>query len=509
MHDLLTEPLIGIRTPSGNVHVCLPELLARLCADRVDGYTALRPHQADPWHVFLVQLAASVLARHRPPSTPPVTDPEFWRTALLDLADHCASVWHLVGEDVSQPALLQHPLAGGAEELASKFRPRACRPDELDVLVTARNHDVKMARATPAAVDAWLHALLTYQTISGYPGSGNYGSIRMNGGFGSRAIVAVTERLTPSGRFCAELEVVLAMREETVRAFGYRERGVVLTWLKPWDRTDHQFQLADLEPWFIEAVRPVRLCYDDDRRIFALSTRSDTRQVGPEAVSNGVVGDPWIPVKLGKSGNDSALTLSERGWTAEMLTDLLLSNGYRLTRLQRPREAPGDVWFYGSTLVRGQGKTGGYHRFEIKIPAQAKHLLLNRSTAHSLGTFGKELLADARHAERALHAALMAMAEGGPDSVDFNNPAVSVWARSAAGTAARRWEDAYFPTLWRASEGDREALRADWRKVLAADAEAALTDAECRLPLPCGRRWKSLVRARSVLRNALKKRPGW
>ncbi|WP_201789548.1 hypothetical protein, partial [Cronobacter sakazakii] len=63
MHDLLTDELIGVRTPEGERHVSLPTLYALLAQGAVDGYTGLRAHQADPWHVFLVQVAASIQAR--------------------------------------------------------------------------------------------------------------------------------------------------------------------------------------------------------------------------------------------------------------------------------------------------------------------------------------------------------------------------------------------------------------------------------------------------------------
>lgn len=134
MHDLLRDPLIGIRTSAGAVRVNLPELLAALVGGEVDAYTSLRAHQADPWHVFLVQLAASILARN-PAVTVPPSDPNFWRAGLLELADGVSSAWELQVEDVRQPAFLQHPLAS-ADEL-SHFKPnepKAHTPDELDVL---------------------------------------------------------------------------------------------------------------------------------------------------------------------------------------------------------------------------------------------------------------------------------------------------------------------------------------------------------------------------------------
>lgn len=40
------------------------------------------------------------------------------------------------------------------------FDPKARSPDELDVLVTAKNHDVKMARVGTDTVEAWLFALV-------------------------------------------------------------------------------------------------------------------------------------------------------------------------------------------------------------------------------------------------------------------------------------------------------------------------------------------------------------
>jgi len=107
MHDLLHDPLIGVRTPAGVQRLSLPGLLAALSAGQVDGYTGLRAHQADPWHVFLVQLAASIQAR-RPTDVLP-TDAAYWREGLLDLADGIPEAWQLVVEDVTKPAFMQHP----------------------------------------------------------------------------------------------------------------------------------------------------------------------------------------------------------------------------------------------------------------------------------------------------------------------------------------------------------------------------------------------------------------
>ena len=58
--NVLNVPLLQV---SPKCRVSLPGLLAQLTQDQVDGYPALRPHQAPAWHMFLVQLAA--LGLHR------------------------------------------------------------------------------------------------------------------------------------------------------------------------------------------------------------------------------------------------------------------------------------------------------------------------------------------------------------------------------------------------------------------------------------------------------------
>src|SRR5690606_18182620 len=125
--------------------------------------------------------------RHPTPTLP--KDADYWREGLLDLAEGISSAWHLFVEDVTQPAFLQHPWRSWEAD-ASDFRvktsrgktvldPKARRPDELDVLVTSRNHDVKMARVVADDEQAWIHALLLLQTTSGFLGQGNYGIVRM------------------------------------------------------------------------------------------------------------------------------------------------------------------------------------------------------------------------------------------------------------------------------------------------------------------------------------------
>lgn len=505
MHDLLNDPMIGIRTPDGPLRVSLPALLARLSSGEAFDYTGLRPHQVDPWHAFLVQIAASVMVRQPGLSAPPV-DEEFWRTGLLDLADGDAGAWHLVVDDLTKPAFMQHPLASPDD--LREFKPKAMSPDELDVLVTAKNHDIKCSRMNGADAEAWLFALLTYQTTSGYLGAGNFGSVRMNGGFGSRAFVSLVSSLEAAARFVEEV-VALYMRRDTFfgRGMPYKTRGVVLTWLVPWQRQASHWTIQDLEPWFVEAVRPVRLIAAG-RSIQALGASSAARQIGPKTLDNGDVADPWLPINVSERRTErSALTLSGTGWSPEVLCRLLFEDGMELTDLQRPRpDMSGTSWFVGSVLARGKGKTDGFHQFAIPVPARARGWLMKPDDRQRLAHLAKELIADAREVEKTLRGALMLLSDGGPDSVDFGNDTLKTWSRGAMGGHTLGWTETLFPTLWQMTESEPTVVRDGWRTAIVSRAREVLDDAHRRLPLPSGRLYRGQVRARAYLEGSLRKK---
>lgn len=515
MYDLLNEPLIGVQTRQGLQRLNLPELLAALSKREVDGYTGLRAHQADPWHVFLVQLAASIQAR-RPTDALP-TDPAYWREGLLDLADRIPEAWQLVVEDVTKPAFMQHPWKSWEAEAAdygvktsrgqTVFDPKAITPDELDVLVTSKNHDVKMARVSASTEEAWIFALVVLQTTSGFLGQGNYGIVRMNGGFASRSFINFTETLRLSERFIADVQALVRLRRSVCEKFGYTDRGVVLTWLTPWDRNNHQFLLTGktpLEPWFIEACRPIRLRLLEDGRLMALGATSKARQIGPKTLESGDVGDPWTAINVSdKKKGRSALTLSADGFTPQRLTELLFEQGFELTPLQRPQEGDGDGWFVASCLVRGQGTTEGFHRAQVPVPAKARRALLQKASRETLGKLGQQLLGDAKDVQRALATALTVLSEGGPDKADFER--VETWIKASRAGFAKTWEPLYFPTLWRGADEDHKAVRDDWQQHLVDAGQALLDAAATRLPLPSNRRWRALTQAQSAWRGALRK----
>ena len=166
---------------------------AALARGEAWSFPALRPHQASPWHAFTVQVAALALIRAGRDDLP--GDEGAWRNLLIALTPDQpgGEAWELVVDDWSKPALLQPPVVAAGNR--AEYKSPLPTPDALDMLVTAKNHDVKQERIAEASDEDWLFALVTLQTTEGFLGAGNYGISRMNGGFASRMSLGV--RPTP------------------------------------------------------------------------------------------------------------------------------------------------------------------------------------------------------------------------------------------------------------------------------------------------------------------------
>lgn len=532
MHDLLNDPIIRIEYQQQRSSVCLPELLARLQQGAVDAYPGLRAHQADPWHVFLVQLAAAVLSRTESATHDPVPeDAAWWRNQLLALAEGKASAWHLVEPDVTQPAFMQHPWRKGMEEAGDygiqiskrgqqTLNAKAETPDDLDVLNTAKNHDLKSGLSRQDDIEAWMFALVTYQTTSGYFGNRNQGIVRMNGGYGSRSCISWVSDPNPGRRFCEELPIVISLRESTLTSkYGYSAHGVLLTWLNAWDRSAHQYMLCELDPLFIESCRAVRLWPNSSKGWCALGDTRDGRQIGPKNIDTGDVGDPWTAITLNvkKDGHpgpvDTALTPSGEGFSPKLLTKLIFQDGHQLTKLQMPRKSSNAGWLVGSVVVRGKGGTSGFHRIEIPVPAKAAMSIFapkDTSARQRAAESAKRLLADAGNAANALADALYAYYDAGEVKPAKHKTkgkigsdkkgAEAKWLAAIKAEFNLAWPQAYFPTLWRVcDESDEQAALREWRRNLATLAQTHLKMAAAKLPLCSSRKWLACTHAESKL----------
>lgn len=504
--NLLVDPLLRAVTDQGQEPLSLPALLAALGDDRVHHLVGLQRHQADAFHVFLCYLAGAILARDG--QTDPVQDEDYWRQRLRSLAGEAGDdAWRLVVPDLSRPAFMQPPLPGADH---GKLKPSAYSADALDLLPTAKNHDLKQARAAHSHPDEWVYALISLQTMSGYFGRGNPGIARMNSGFGNRPIVELVRSRSLGQRWRDAVTRLLQHRQQVLAdAFGYDPHGLVLVWLDPWDGRD-SLPLRRLDPFHIEICRRVRL-RSQDGHIRADTVPSESNRIAAKDLK-GVVGDAWLPIDIGtgkggRSGDEKALTISPQGLTPEVLRRLVFADGLRISPLQRPGDGwSGLLWLTVSVLVRGQGTTDGFHEREISIPPKVQARLfgppaqreplaqLSRAALEYAGLFEK----------RVLKPAVFQYLEGAPETVQLDRVSAQAWWQRFSGRFAALWADAYFPWLWSVPDPFvEEQVLTGWVKLLRDHGLTVLGEAMAAMPRRAGRHYRAQVRAERTFWGAL------
>ena len=508
--NLLHDPLIRVRLRDGSTvresAETLPSLLEALGRDAVLGYPGIQKHQEDAFHVFLCLLGGAALARSGLDS--PVQERDYWQDILLELAgDAGTTAWDLVSDDPTRPAFMQPPMSHDDWERAVSTRPIRT-PDLLDLLPTARNHDLKRMRAIHAHPDAWIFALVSLQTMSGYLSKQYRGICRMNSGFGSRMIAEVIHSQDPGARWRHAVVRLGTHRASVVPGpWGYSPRGMVLVWTSPWDG-ESSLPLSSLDPFFIEVCRRVRL-QADGQRILALVLPSRKQRIAC-AELKGNVGDAWLPIDVTRDDGPAAVTAPQDGLGVSLLHRLVFSQGIQGTVLHEPlASVAGDVHFSVSVLVGGQGKTAGFHHALVPVPADVRSRLFAPTTAGSwrqrAAGLGRLALEDAdRMRRKVLKPAVFGLVQGGADGIRLANDTVDAWWTHVDRRFHQMWKDQYFPWLW--SLGDECSAERDlprWHMILTGAARRAFTIAEETLPHPSGRRYRALATSSSRFERAL------
>ena len=499
--SLLDQPLIRWRDNQARQlqRSSLPAVFAALTADKVGDFPALRPHQRHVWHALLVQLAA--IAMHRAGRHEPWATETQWRLALLDLTpnDPDGAAWCL-SSPCDRPAFMQAPSPGDDPR---DWKKCCLAADEIDMLVTARNHDLKAARIRNAEPDDWLFALVSLQTQSGYSGARAYGVSRMNTGMGNRPGVGVAAVGEVGRRFRDDVSSLLASRSEIAQAHGLTETGgMALLWLSPWDGTD-SLSMADLDPFYVEICRRVRLM-SLDGQIVARTAGSKVRRVAA-AERRGVTGDAWTPINAEK---DAALTLHESGWTYKLLNDLLIGNRFRPGAAWRLDGWPADTCLelVAQTVVRGQGKTKGYHERRVPISPLLRPLLAGSQRA-DVAAIANRRIEEISLIRKLLWSALGRLFAHGNSGAQLSNSASDL-----AGRFARPFElgenSRFFDDLAQEAEAPsdvRSDIHLRWQLGLVERAEAVLCDAFATGPrntlLLHRNRAAALARFRGALRS--------
>lgn len=493
LHDLLDDPILGIEDDVGSrKRVTLPGLLARLSQDVPTTLTALQAHQQHAVHAFFVQLAAIALSRAGERGIE--HDEATWKRLLLKAAEHDGAgpeAFTLIVGDLSKPAFLQPPVPEGK---LSALKNEHERPSgDLDVLITAKNHDVKIDRVDKPTVEHWIFALLTLQTMQGFLGAGNYGIARMNGGFSSRPCVAFAPSLSEADRFRRDLRLLLEKRDALIENFGFGQRGSLgLVWCKPWDGKS-SLGFDELDPFFIEICRRIRLTVAKDGTIVAYRGTSKTARIDAKD-ANGNTGDPWNLVSR-KDGK--ALTMPEAGFTYDRVQDFFFGDWQ--PGVAGEMQAKADSIWLGQVLVRGQGKTGGYHERLVPVPRKVRGRFANPIERAKLGERSKQWIGFASTARlRILKPALLTLLQGAPEQLKFDDNRVDYHLQRLD----QAIDDEFFQLLF--EHADKEAEEADivFQKRLVDLARAQLEEASQSLPVPNARRWRARAHAQRVFDGA-------
>ena len=499
--NLITDPIL---TLAGGEKVSLPALFAAMGRGEVRGFQALRPHQRPSWHMFLVQLGALSMwnsDRECPPDAA-----EDWAADLRRLTpEHPDDApWRLFVEERDIPAFLQPPDPGGLKW--SKVET----PDALDLLITARNHDLKQTVAKQATVEDWVLALVSLQTCAGYDGRGNCGIARMNGGSSSRPMLGLAPArnrdlaIDPSAWWARDVERLVASRKAGQHGGAGAFGGQALLWCFDWPAS-HQFDIRELDPWFIEVCRRVRLTHTNGR---VAAQRSTSKAARIEAKAfKGNVGDPWAPVHKteGKS-----LTLGSDDFHYKRLCDLMFSGDWEVPLLARPgSDESSDMLLVAEALSRGNSRTDGFKSRVVMVPGRVVPFLFS-DTSSSAPEVSKAQLQEIQEFDKALRYAIALMAAGGDRDVLKREH------YKRADPASKRFDRAadrlFFPSLWRRVEAGanndpdaEEEAKMAFLSALYEAATAELRGTLSAIPCPTIRRPRGEARASRAFRSRVRR----
>ncbi len=502
-HNLLMESQISVSSRTGQKEaLSLPELFAAMARQEVARFEALRVHQSPAWHMFLVQLAALALwptGKDCPPA-----DGKSWTALLRQLTGDFAEdePWCMIVENPERPAFLQPPCSSGL-----RWKP-VPTPDNLDILNSSKNFDVKHAVGFANEPEDWLYALVSVQTMAGYSGRGNHGIVRMSSGLSSRPLLGLApgsalDRTADASAWWARdvRRLLQGPRSSDIGTVG----GPALLWCLPW-KEGEKLRIPDLDPLFIEVCRRVRLTAEG-AQIMAQRSTSLRPRIDAGAFK-GNIGDPWIPVESKRNGK--SLTLGKHGFTYIRLCELLFSGDWeRPVLAQHGPEETGGMVLIAEALARGRHKTEGFHARRVPIPGRAAF------ESGAVRSCARQQLAEVKALAAILRNSLAVYAAGGDwRRLKKDKSRHKLYER--AQSACRRWQRhvdrVFFEALLErvaanqkegggSVEDARVAFLADLLRVARAEFARALPLMSC----PSARRRAAEDRARETFRIGLRR----
>ena len=514
MLNILTEPVISLdKSGSIRTKASFPEVYAALMdnqpENQVIAFPALRPHQRHAWHAFLVQLGA--MAMHRGGVEMPPTTAAEWLALIRGLTPDYPDdePWHLVVDDITKPAFMQPPAR--SQEREKDYKNMVATPDGLDILVTSKNHDLKSSVAAHADVDDWIFALITLQTMEGFGGAGNFGISRMNSGFGSRPAFTLAPSAGPGAHLRRDILILLERRGPFVGHYPIQSEGFRLLWTLPWDGAKSEALLLDqLDPWYIEVCRRIRMRLDAERNISGIRTSSKAARIESKAL-NGQTGDPWTPIN---TKDNKSLTLAKGGFTYQRVVDYLTPGDWQQPLLLQATQSgvgnQGKTQLVARAMVRGSGKTEGYYERIIPLRQRTVGAFGRAGGAQELGDLARDRIGKIRTVQRILsHAIQVFIARGDDDNLSPEHRRLArPWLdRLDENIDARFFEDLQdeFEIV---DQTERRGKSLEWQRWLVRQARETLQSAEDSLPCPTIHRYRARVRADGLFEGRIRGNSG-
>ena len=519
MYNILTERLIRMDKSDGSrVEASLPEVYAALMADKVEAFPALRPHQRHAWHAFLVQLGA--MAVHEAGLAEAPRDADEWRRIIRGLTLEWGDdePWQLVVDDITRPAFMQPPAS--SKEREADFKITVETPDELDIISTSRNHDVKTGSLGAPKVDDWMFALINMQTMDGRPGNGYYGISRMNSNDGSRTAFS----LTPSLRWgCHLIKDISSLLKTDFAKWPMHWEGVNLIWTEPWDGMKSEaLTLEKLHPFYLEVCRRCRMKVGC-KGLYAQKAprvKGGGCRVGAEA-SRGNVGDPWTLITEDATG-PKALTLQKDSFSYRNIAEYLFNPKWGLPALFDMAGSGKDqnAFLVARGLRRKKGgQTEGYYERVIPLRPRVAQVFGRGGDPGELSDLARQRVEQVGKVKDILHHAIATYAADGKSEFKAHRngrPSPNQLAQPWANRLDAIVDAHFFEQLQEEFESDdreeRKRIRNQWllngNDGVVDHADRILRAAEDALPCQSLQRFKASVTADGVFWRRLKGNSG-
>ena len=513
MLNLLTETLIRYDTSGGGrVEASLPQVYAALMADEVDAFPALRPHQRHAWHAFLVQLGT--MAMHRAGLKTPPSDAEEWLRIIHGLTPDWPGdePWNLVVDDITKPAFMQPPAR--TKEREKDYKSTVLTPDELDIISTSKNHDLKMGVLHDADTSDWIFALINLQTMAGQIGNGHYPISRMQSGWNSRTSFTLTSSLRWGKHIQRDIRALLKV---DFTNWPMHWDGIPLVWTEQWDGNDADLTLDKLHPYYLEVCRRRRLATSPGG-IYARVATSKQRLATKSNL--GVVGDPWQLVdKRDKKGN-KALAMQKDSFNYRRIVDYLFEGGdWDLPALFSAEQGDKYLVARGVKGDRG-GQTEGYYERNIPLRPRVAQVFGRAGGTQEIADLSRDRVKQVGTVQEILRSAVATFIIKGKNVYDLkpsdrrnllSRDDVNLWPnRLDEIIDARFFEELQIE--FEAEESHRQGIRQRWlmngKDGVVDHARSLLSDATESMPCPGIYRHKARVNAEGLFEGRLRGNSG-